>query len=263
MPEKRTRNISAKAKELLFADENYVTLILSVIIFALAGVLPIVALYMMSELVDQTILSVGFLAVEILTVAPLFFGLIRISGLASKKADMGLLDIFFAFDSVKNYLRILLLTLVSILRITTPLSIGFILARLAISTFNITGMLSMISTVVLMLLVYALFLPLNIRLYAVNFLVAADGEKIASSIRRSWEYTSKSTVFLLAYSIKMLPLLIASVAAICVPLVIYTIPFLLCAYSISCRKLIILKQNDICPEEKLEGVEEINEQDSE
>ena len=263
MPEKRTRNIRAKAKELLFADENYITLILAVIIFAFAGVLPFVAYYMIYGFVDEPYLTIAFVAVEILTAAPLFFGLIRIAGLASKKADMGLIDIFFAFDSAKSYLRILLLTLVSILRITTPLSIGFILARLTISMFNITGMLSMVSTVVLMILVYALFLPLNIRLYAVNFLVAADGEEIASSIRRSWEYTSKNTVLLLAYSIKMLPLLIASVAAICVPLVIYTIPFLLCAYSISCRKLILLKQNDICPEEKIEGVEEINEQDSE
>ena len=259
MPGKRTRNISAKAKELLFADENYITLILAVIIFALAGVLPIVALYMVSELVDRTILAVGFLAVEILTVAPLFFGLIRIAGLASKKADMGLLDIFFAFDSVKNYLRILLLTLVSILRITTPLAIGYIVSYLAVNFLGAPSWVMVAGMTVL----FVLFLPLNIRLYAVDFLVAADGDGVFRAIKVSWEYTRKNKKFLILYSIENLPLLIASVAAICVPLVIYTIPFLLCAYSISCRKLILLKQNDICPEEKLEGVEEINEQDSE
>ena len=255
---KRTRIISAKAKELLFADENYITLILSVIIFALAAVLPFIAYYMAHGLVDGPWLTITFAALEILTAAPLFFGVIRIAGLASKKADMGLLDIFFAFDSAKNYFRILLLILVSIVRITTPLSIGYIVSYLAV---NLLGAPSEVIGLG-MILSFVLFLPLNVRLYAVNFLVAADGEGIVRSIRKSWEYTCKNIMFLLAYSIKMLPLLIVSVAAICVPLVIYTIPFLLCAYSISCRKLILLKQNDICPEEKSEGGEEINEQDS-
>lgn len=260
---KRSRLISAKSRELLLSDENYITLIFAVIIFAFAIILPFIAYYMAYGAADGVLIFALFIFIELFVSVPILFGSFRIAGLASKKADMGIVDVFFAFCSIKNYFRAIILSFIHIFKIITPLSIGYILAYAVINIFNIPNEWSTWVTVAGLAASFVLFLPLILRFYAVDLLVTADDEGVINAIRLSWGYTRKNIAFLLKYSLKMLPLLIVSIVAVCVPLLVYTLPFLFCAYAIVCRKLILpQKQNDICPEDLSEGVEEINEQDS-
>ncbi len=263
MFKKRSRLISAKARELLFADENYITLILTVIIFAVALILPLIAYYIAYGSVNENYLILAFLSMEIFLAFPLLFGIVRIAGLASKKADVELMDVFYAFGSVKKYFKVIFLGFIQAFKHLTPISLGCILAHLVIYIFKIRSDLSIGVIIVFALTVYALFLPLISKLYAVNLLTMADDVGVIKAIKLSWGYTRENVRFLIVFSTKMIPILIISIAAICVPLVIYTMPFLFCAYAVNCRKLIqTQKQNDISPVDISAGEEEINEQDS-
>ena len=260
---KKSKLINAKARELLFANGNYITLLFAVIVFAVALILPFIAYYIAYGSINENVLILIFLLIEWLLSFPLLFGIIRISGLASKKADTGLIDIFYAFESVKNYFRVIFLGFIQIFKHLTPFSLGFILAHLTVYIFKIPSDLAIWVVIAFSVIVYTLFLPLICRFYTVNILAVSDGVGVIKAIKLSWGYTRKNERFLIAFSLKMIPILIVSIAAICVPLVIYTIPFLFCAYAVNCRKLILSqKQNDICPADISKGVEEINEQDS-
>ena len=258
---KKSRLISVKARELLLSGENYITLVFAIIVFALAAALPFVAYYMAYGSVSGELLIFAFFLLELFTAFPLLFGILRIAGLASQKADVSIPDVFYAFGSIKKYLKVISLGFIQIFKHLLPLSLGYIIANTVIYVFNVSGDLAGWLALVIVLLAYALFLPLITRLYALNLLVMADDVNVIKGVKLSWGYTRKSTALLVGYSLKSIPLLIISIAAVCVPLVLYTMPFLFCAYVISCRRL-IQKQNDICPEEISEGVEEINEQDS-
>ena len=263
MLKKRTRLINAKAKELLFADQNYITLILAVIVFALALILPLIAYYIAYGLVNENYLILFFLLIEFFVTFPLVFGIVRMVGLASEKFDMGLAEVFYAFGSAKKYFRVIFLGFIQIFKHLTPISLGCILAHLVIYVFKIRSDISIWVIIAFAVAVYALFLPLVSKFYAVNLLATADDLGVIKSVRLSWSYTRKNIRFLIAFSIKTIPLLIVSIAAICVPLVIYTMPFLFCAYAVNCRKLIQMqKKNDISPVEIFAGEEEINEQNS-
>ncbi len=263
MLEKRTRLINAKAKELLLADENYITLIFANIIFTFALALPLIAFYMLYGFINENYLILTFLLIEIFFAFPIFWGIIRITGSALKKSDEGLIGVFYAFASIRNYLKVIFLGFIQTFKHLTPVSIGCVLAHLVIYACKIPSDLSIWVIVAFVFAVYALFLPIIGRLYVVNHLAVADDIGVIKSIKLSWGYTRKNLRFLIAFSLKMIPLLIVSIAAVCVPLVIYTMPFLFCTYAVNCRKLMLSqKQNDMCPENIFEGVEEINEQDS-
>ena len=259
---KRSRLISAKARELLFADENYITLILTIIVFAVVFMLPLIV-YLAYGSVNENSLILAFWLMEFFLAFPLLFGIVRIVGLASKKADIKLMDVFYAFVSVRKYFKVIFLGFIQIFKHLTPISIGYILAHLVVYIFKIRSDLSIWVVIVFALTVYALFLPLISKLYTVNLLTMADDVGVIRAIKLSWSYTRKNVLFLIAFSTKTIPLIMISIAAICVPLVIYTIPFLFCAYAVNCRKLIqTQKQNDISPVDISAGEEEINEQDS-
>ena len=257
---KRTRPIIAKARELLFADGNYVALIFSVMIFALALVLPLVAYYLAYGYVEPTLLFVSLIVLELLVAMPLLFGMFRIAGLASDRVATGLFDLFYAFTSVGSYFKVLLLGFIQIFKHATPISVGYILARLVIYAFKLPIEEMSYLVILFVLASYFACLPLVCRLYAVNMLVMADGVGVIKAVKLSWKYTRANKSFLIVFSLKMLPLLMISIAAILVPLLIYTAPLLFCAYSVICRKLILsLKQNNMRPEESPLGLEEINE----
>ena len=263
MFEKRTRLIKAKAKELLLADENYITLIFANIVSAFAVVLPFIAYYILYGFIDENYLILAFLMIEIFFSFPVSFGMIRVAGLAQKKSDAELVCVFHSFVSIKNYFKVIILGFIQIFKHLIPILLGSVLAHLIVYLCKIPGDLSIWVIIAFVLVIYGLFLPLIGRFYLVNFLAVADDMRIGKAIKLSWGYTRKNVRFLIAFSLKMIPLLIVSIAAICVPLVIYTVPFLFCTYAVSCGKLILSqKQNDICPEDIAEGVEEINEQDS-
>ena len=263
--------LKSKALELLCARKNYIELILAFIIASTFCIIPIVVCSLTSELLDETIFTIVLLCIEVFISIPIFSGIYRMIGKACRNKEYGLVDIFFAFTSTRNYFRVIFMNIISFLKYVTPISIGFILSitlRDILGNFNILYELVAIIVGVFMAAVILVLLPLCNRFYAVRFLVTAEDYDIIGAIKRSWRITKRKAIKLTSLNFSLLPILLISVVALLVPLVIYTFPFLICVYSVACRrllreeetnKILIESQNDICPEADAAGVEEINE----
>lgn len=274
MSHKKIRLLKSKARDLLFAGQNHLQFILAFIIVATFCVIPIVTCYLAGELFDEAAITVILLVIEIFVAFPLFSGIYVMVGNASRNKEYGLIDIFFAFSSIKNYFRVIFMNLICFLKYVTPLSIGFIVYTVAaeiLGSFNVPHELALAVGGIIMTVVIVLLLPLCSRFYAVRFLVTVEDLGVIKAVKRSWQITKRNSLKLIFLNISLLPIAILSVAALLVPFVMYTFPFLMCVYSVTCGKLlradetakiIIVSQNDICPEVDPEGVEEINEQDS-
>lgn len=271
---KNARSLKRKARELLYAGQNHLELIISIIIAVTFCVVPIVACYLASEVIDENVLDILLMAIEIFISIPLFSGIYRMIGLAFKNKEYGLIDIFWAFSSIKNYFKVIFMNFISFLKTITPLSIGFILSTVAVEilgNLNIMHELAVAIGGMIMAVEVLLFLPLCSRFYAVRFLVTVEYCGVIQAVKYSWRLTKRNSVKLTLLNISLWPIALVSVVALLVPFIVYTLPFLICVYTVVCgklvradetEKLLIELQNDICPEPIAEGVEEINEQDS-
>jgi hypothetical protein len=274
MFQKNIKLLKSKALELLYAGQNHIQFVLALIIAATFCVIPIVICFLASELLDETVLTVLLFVMEIFVAFPLFSGIYCMVGNASRNKEYGLIDIFFAFSSIKNYFRVIFMNLICFLKYVTPLSIGFIMYTVAVEilgSFNVPHELALSVGWILIIVSIVLLLPLCSRFYAVRFLVTVEDLGVIKAVKRSWQITKRNALKLIFLNISLLPLAILSVVALLVPFVVYTFPFLMCVYSVTCGKLlradetakiIIVSQNDICSEGNSEDVEEINEQDS-
>ena len=266
--------LKSKARELLFAGRNYFELILAFIITTTFCIVPIVICYLTSELFDELYITVLLLAIEIFISLPLFSGIYRMVGMAVQNQGHGLIDIFYAFSSIKTYLKVIFMNFISFLKYVTPVSVSFIVSSVAaeiLGSFNVLHEVAVAIGIILMTVVLLLFLPVCSRFYAVRFLVMTEDLGAIKALNSSWRITKHKAVKLTFLNISLMPLTVLSMAALLVPFVMYTFPFLICVYSVTCRKLfradetqkiLIELQNDISPEADAEGVEEINEQHS-
>ena len=234
------------------------------------AVMPLIAFYMVYGLINEILLVAIFAAVEFFAVLPVFSGMFRMAGLALKRKEYGFSELFFAFSSIKNYFWIIFMNFVGILRLITPFSVGSMIAYGVVKLLENSAMtyetVEFIGALVCVA-VAAMFIPLAIRFYAVSYLVTAEELGVIKSITLSWKYSKKNIGHLLLCRIRQLPLCAVSLAALLIPFVTYTAPYLACYRSIVCAELMAQYEkrmmadqikNDI-PEANAEGMEEINE----
>lgn len=258
---------SAKAKQLLHSGENHIFLILAFIAAVGFAAVPLIITFMLSHFIEDMILVAIMIVMEALVVLPVFLGIYRMAGLACRKECFGIIDIFYPFTSIKMYLRSILLSVINILRISTPISVGFILASVIIFCLKMTSLTYFVTAIIggAVGFIGALALiPLSFKFYALTYLVVTEEMSVPAAICRSFRMTRGRLWQIVIQRIRIIPLTMISIATICLPLTLYTFPYLVCQYSVSCLRLAKhdtydLLLNDIAPAESSAGVEDINE----
>lgn len=261
------KRLKGKSIELLLASSNHFSLVLSVIIAFTLGVMPMMALYLLGDVISDDTFTVLLLLFVIFLFIPLITGIYRMAGLAYWHKEYGIVDVFFAFSSFKNYFRVFLVNAFGIIKNLIPLLAGFIwFGLLAAFLKDVKGAewIALLSAIA----VGMTTLPLVKRFYAVSFLVCVEEMGFVGAIKRSLSYTKGKSIKLALATVRFLPVTVLSFIAIMVPFVVYNFPFRICLYSVICGELkseyerehkICEIKNDICPEVISEGVEEINE----
>ena len=258
-----------KAKELLFANGNHFVFVIAFVIAITMCVMPLVALTIVGDVISDGLLGAIFYISLLILFAPLVSGLYRMAGLAYNRKEFGIIDIFYAFSSIKNYFRVLLVDIIVLFKLVIPVLTG--LGWFAIWSTVFTSVLGVKPLIAVSAVAVALLtLPLIKRLYAVSYLVCTEEMGVVSAIKCSWRYTKDRSIKLTLAGFSFLPESFLSAIALMVPFLIYNFPFRLCLYSVICgelkreseRKTINEFQNDICPEAIASGVEDINEQHS-
>ena len=264
------KRLKVKSRELLLANSNHLCLVIAVIIAFTLGVMPLIALYLVGDVITEGVFYVIFLATVALLFIPLITGIYRMAGLAHEHKAYGIIDIFYAFSSVENYIRVLLVNLFCLIKLLIPIMAGVVwFAIISLILKNVVG--SVWIAAVSAVLVGASTLPLTKRFYAVSFFTLVEEKNFLNAIKLSAHYTKGRAIRLTLVTLKFLPVTILSIIALMVPFVIYNFPFIICLYSVVCGELKreherendkIEIMNDKCPKAYAEGVEEINEQHS-
>lgn len=264
------KRLKGKSRELLSANSNHLCLVIALIIAFTFGIMLWFALYLVGDFISDGLFAALILLIGFLLFLPLITGIYRMAGLAYGHKDYGIIDVFYAFSSVKNYIRVFLINLLGLVKLLIPVLAGCVWFGVwAVILENISGSewISAFSAV----LVGVITLPPLKRFYAVNYLVCVEDMGVIGAIKLSIRSTKKRSIKLALATAKFLPITVLSVIPIMVPYVIYNFPFRACLYSVICGELkseydrengIIEIKNDKCPETIASGVEEINEQHS-
>ena len=185
------------------------------------------------------------------------------AGLAYNHERFGIIDVFYAFSSLKNYFRVLFVDLLGLIKLVISVMVGIIWFAI-VSTIleNVKGIepLIALSAVAVALLT----LPLGKRFYAVSYLMCTEEMGPINAIKFSWRYTKRRSVKLTILGVRFFFTSLLSILALMVPFLIYNFPFRISLYSVICGELKrdyerkIIDEN-ICREAIASGVEEINE----
>lgn len=249
--------IREKSRELLLSHENHLNFVFAIVLFGVSLILPFMAYALYYNAMGKVVSLVILILTEILLALPVLSGVYKIIGKALNKREWGLSEVFFAFSSTRNYFKTLLLSLFTIIKYITPISCGIIAGSVSdaiLRRLNILYGVVAVAKLSVAFLTILLFLPLVNRFYAVSYLVLSEDMSIVKSIGTSWRATKGKTLKLISVSISFVPVALVSVAALCVPMVVYTAPYLICVYSLISMKTVweykIEMKKDVCPSEQ-------------
>ena len=265
----RSAAVRSRARELLFSGGNYMTMVFSLVIsmpFLFLGYL------LASAVADYTYDSVPFIlmiALGFFIGGPMLLGVVNVAVAVYRKSKSPLAEMFFAFSSGATYLRALLLTLIQLLKLFIELMPALVIGsaadeaafRAGLPNF-LCGLLSGVLTVGVVILMKALLS----RFYGTLFF-AFDGDelRVRRAISSSFDVCKGKTLHTMRMRLGFLPLFVLSVILLGLPLLWYTVPYMLCAYvsgmaHISDGELTPVAEEAVTEtEEAPPGTEEINE----
>ena len=270
----------SKGRELLHAKRNHLQLINGEMFFAIALIFPLIICSLLSFVIENDVaVTVLYACFAFFTAVPMLFGIFKMAGCAYHDEIVDQRDVFYAYASFHKYIKAIFLGLINLLKMITPISCGLILGVGLDKVLSVTVLSSELIAflcIALWLAVAFLLYLIAQRLYAVSYLVVCEDLGVIEAIKYSWKITRGRIWQIMKLRIKLLPLTIVSIAVVCMPLFVYTVPYRLCIYSVVCNKfkkendrtdspadrIYICEEilNEISPEEESEGEEEINEQ---
>jgi len=226
--------VAARARELLFSGGNYMTLVFALVIcmppIFLAYITPMIVADYVYEWIPIAILAL----LEFLIGGPVLLGTVNVAVALYRGSSAPLSEIFFAFESPRTYFKSLLLTLIQLGKIVLELLSAIIvyslidglpaLAKVPSLSRGILALLGAIAAV-------AVVKTLLSRLYGVLFFAFDSDElRIGRAIAASWRSCKGKTLQTVATRLGFLPLFAVSVIPLGIPLLLYTVPYMLCAY---------------------------------
>lgn len=232
------RLIKAKAKELMLAGENHINILLGLITVSSVAVAPILICSMLYDQLGDMLYILVLLTMELFLVLPMVFALIGMTRDMSKGERVPFSKIFLPYASIKGYLRSFAMSLATTV-VLVMIIVGVSVVSMSVSSFFEEGS-KMVETaigVTIGLAVTTLSVLLALRLAAMPAFLA-DGNGFWRSTKLSFSITRKKSLRMLGLMISFIPLTAISVFAVCVPLYVYTLPYLLCVYSVGVDKMI-------------------------
>jgi hypothetical protein len=264
------KRLKGKARELLLANGNHFSLVIAFIIVAATCAMSIVALTIINDFIFDGAVTLLLFTFFFFMVSPMLSGLYRMAGFAYPHKEYAIIDVFYAFSTLKNYLRVLFVSLVELLKLIVPAFVGLVGYAILFSILGHTAISALIAVIAGILAAIAVFV-FGKRFYAVSYLVYVEEMTVAAAIKNSFRYTKGISLKLTLIGARFLPMTILSFVALMLPFLVYNFPFRLCLYPVICGELKLDYErksqiseivNDICPAILSAGVEDINEQDS-
>ena len=228
------RLIKAKAKELMFSGENHLLLIFSLVIIGASLFIPQLIFAMIYAFYPYLWVDIALAVFTFLLAAPLLCGLLRMVWRSANGERCTIADLFEPFCTPFEYFRSVLITLL-IAAILAAEVLIIIVPEVVTDMMLDTWIAHSVGFFGSLIVLFGL-LVLNSRIFIFPML-AAGGEKIFPSIAHSFRLTKGKTFRLLGYRLGFFPLLIVSILGVLVPLIIYTAPYMLCAYAIGVKTM--------------------------
>lgn len=232
------RLVKAKAKELMLSGENHLMLIFSIIIIGVTAVMPQLVFSIIYGLFIYPWADVLTAALTFLLVLPIVFGLLSMVKRMADGEKCVISDLFECFCSAEAYFRSLALgfglVLVAALN-AILLAIPFVLNEWLISLPVDMWISDAVSAAALLVaLALAFLIDCRLSLFSMLFV---QGEGVFRAMAHSVSLTKGRTLRLAVYGLSFLPLVMISIVAVLVPMLIYTAPYMLCAYAIGAKMI--------------------------
>ena len=235
----RMRLVKSRARELMLAGENHLLLIFSLLIIGTTAIIPQLIFGIIYAFYPYLIVDIVCVVFTALLIAPLVYGVLRLVWRSANGEKCTIADLFEAFYTLEDYFRSFLLLLwtlliaaIEVILLILPIAINEWMIDLAVKPLiaDAVGIVGFFGVLFGLLL-------FNSRIILFPMLTAS-GERVLRSIGRSVRITKKKAFRLLGYRISCLPLLIISVLGVLVPMIIYTAPYMLCAYAIGTKMML-------------------------
>lgn len=232
------RLVKAKAKELMFAGENHLTLIFSLLLITASAVVPLFVFSLIYEFYPYFVTDVAMLLMELLVVPPMLFGLVSMANKMAEGERCVLTDLFVGFSDFKTYRRSLfsfVAFLVILVIFACPIAVPFVVAHLMRSASVGEGLI-----LAEMIVGVVITSPLSIWLFcrmSIAPILNVKGEGVFRSTKRSFILTRKKGIKLVCFALRFIPLLFVSIVAVFVPMLIYTAPYLLCVWAVGAKMI--------------------------
>ena len=225
--------VKLKARELMLSGENHITLILAIIVAGVTAIAPIMSLNMIYMWMSQSVMDALCFAFWTLILLPICMGVLRLACLMAKRQGASSIDVFFAFSSFKTYVKYIGIGIVSLLIFLLPVVPIGVAALLRVLLAKLVSVEWILNTAALVSLaateLLAIWLSLRLSFYSA---LALTGNSVFRPLRQSFWKTRKREGRTACLWLSFLPLALVSIIAILVPMVIYTLPYMLCAYAL-------------------------------
>lgn len=232
---KRIKNVRVRARELLFSDGNYIALVLALFISLATVMLCYLLAALVSEFTFDWVSPVMLFLLGFFVCAPMVMGTVRVAVALYSGGENPLAEVFFAFSSYKTYLKTLVLVLLQGVKmfavIGLPLSAYVTVSEtLAWYLPSLTLMWRLIAAAMALGL-FILLDRLTARFYGTLFYAFADGGvSVIGAIRKSFKNCKGSFRMTLTYKLTAWIFILLSAIPVCIPLIFYTVPYLLSRY---------------------------------
>ena len=235
--------IKLKARELMLSGENHITLILAIIVATVTAITPIMSANMLYMWISEPVMDALVYAFWALITTPICIGILRLVCLMAKRQTTSLLDIFYGFSSFGTYVKYLGIAIVSFLVLSLPVvPIGIAaLIRVLLAKLVCVEWILNAATLASLVATELVAIWLSCRLYFYSAL-AVSGNRVFRPLRQSFLKTRKKTRETICLWLSFLPLALVSIISILVPMVIYTLPYMLCAYALYVLDILEINQ---------------------
>ena len=233
----KSRAVRSRARQLLFAKGNYMTLVFALVICMPPIFLAYITPRLASDYTYEWVTLAIMVLLEFLIGAPVMLGVVKAAVAVYKGRRAPLAEVFFAFESPEIYVKALLLAAIQLIKLVLELvpavtvySVIDSYPPLAPAPAVLRVPMALLGALVALTLVKAALS----RFYGILFYAFEDEElNIGRAIASSWRSCKGRTLQTVKTRFSFLPLLIISALPLGIPLFLYTLPYMLCTYAYS------------------------------
>ena len=224
-----------KARELMLADENYIKLLLAIIITVANSMVPYILLNMIYGIITPVSYFIILTLSEIFIIANMLYGIMKMVIRMSDGEETELADLFCGFASIKNVAVSLLSAVLIILPLCVPVIMSFAVA-MVLQAFSALETVNGLIAVGIIIIFITPAIYLTCRMMPAYYFICG-GNGIKYSFSKAFYITKRRARKIFAFGIKFLLLTALSFFAVLLPFLFYILPHTLCTYCVGIKTL--------------------------